>query len=284
MVLMGGLGNQLFEYYAGAAYSLKSKRKVQFNLTEIPLGMTNHGTTLEVFLLNPKPLFSQFSEIQSKFLRLVGKINIINKVARIYISKEIGFDEELLNYNSPWIIRGYFQTWRYFEVLYGEGAKERFTLRQKTEWLREQIEIAKEVKPIVIHIRRGDYKKVSQTIGVLDFSYFINAMNYIPSNLRDNEIWIFSDEPNVVAAYFKNIESYKIRVINPPNISNAAESLVLMSYGSVNIISNSTFSWWSAFTNPDAQKIIAPSKWFKGLVDPIDLIPGEWMRCESIWE
>ena len=56
-----------------------------------------------------------------------------------------------------------------------------------------------------------------------------------------------------------------------------------MSLGRAIIISNSSFSWWSAFLSKEASLILAPRKWFKGIQDPKDLLPPEWITLESDW-
>jgi hypothetical protein len=45
------------------------------------------------------------------------------------------------------------------------------------------------------------------------------------------------------------------------------------------VTANSTFSWWAAWLNSNANKIvIAPKRWFvKNDINTSNLIPKEWM-------
>ena len=54
--------------------------------------------------------------------------------------------------------------------------------------------------------------------------------------------------------------------------------MILMSLLHINIIANSTFSWWGAWLNNKEDKIIyAPKNWFKDKsICTDDLIPNSW--------
>jgi hypothetical protein len=59
------------------------------------------------------------------------------------------------------------------------------------------------------------------------------------------------------------------------------EDIYLMSLCSNNIIANSSFSWWAAWLNDNADKIvICPNKWFgtgfHQLYD--DIFPEKWIK------
>ena len=52
----------------------------------------------------------------------------------------------------------------------------------------------------------------------------------------------------------------------------------LMSFCDHNIISNSSFSWWGAWLNENAEKyVIAPSQWFRKNIQH-DIIPASWIK------
>ena len=67
--------------------------------------------------------------------------------------------------------------------------------------------------------------------------------------------------------------------------SNVYQTLYLMSICDVNIIANSTYSWWGAFLNINS-KVYAPSKWTGPEDKPndcnnnINLLLDNWNRIE----
>jgi hypothetical protein len=135
-----------------------------------------------------------------------------------------------------------------------------------------------------MHVRRGDYSKPeNREFGMLSQEYFLDSLELLrnQAELRNTEVWVFSDSLEAVKAEFgKSGEHF--RFVEPPVESTAAESLLLMANGAAIIGSNSTFSYWSALLSTH-QNVIAPSKWFRSREDPVDLIPPNWSRQESVW-
>ena len=81
---------------------------------------------------------------------------------------------------------------------------------------------------------------------------------------------------------FDGIQGFDFTYIDPPSEANDFESLLLMGASDILIISNSTFSWWSAFLNK-TPIVYCPDKWFKNMNDPIHLIPANWNKIPSAW-
>ena len=95
------------------------------------------------------------------------------------------------------------------------------------------------------------------------------------------KIWLFSDEPEEALSAIPSAYRNHIRVI--PNLDSIpATTLELMRLGHGYVIANSSFSWWAASLSRNVgSQIVAPSKWFKGKEDPVDLIPAQWKRVDS---
>jgi hypothetical protein len=212
----------------------------------------------------------------------------LNRITKLHVSPVVGYDKTLDAARPGDYIVGYFQTHLYLDELRLVNRMPKLALTEKSTWFREHLKEMAETNPTVIHVRRGDYLlDKNNYIGVLSVEYFLNGLRLLESRIehqtKAKPIWIFSDEPGVVKEEFSGImEFVSAKYIETPPGSDPAESLILMSSASSIVISNSTFSWWSAALSKGA-KVVAPSKWFKRSEDPQDLIPANWLRAESSW-
>jgi hypothetical protein len=290
--IVGGIGNQLFQYYAGRYIAERSK-------SELKLDFGNHGVAGTIHLGTLRDLdfgtpidesvgdASVISEITwrvhqkiARDIPLIGKFS--TRYLGIYQSNVVGYDPELNSLHAPIKIRGYFQTWKYVDSLDAKFS-ETPLLKNPTEWYRSTADQIQFAQPIAIHIRRGDYEKHRETFGVLRQDYYEKALNALDVGSSERKILVFSDDMEKSKTILSKIDR-EFTYIDPPPDSHPMESLLLMSKSSSLVMANSSFSWWAGkFGDPNRQ-IIAPSKWFRGLQDPSELIPNHWDRIESSWE
>lgn len=73
------------------------------------------------------------------------------------------------------------------------------------------------------------------------------------------KFYVFTDNPDWVRENFKDIE-YTLVEGNPASGWGSHFDMQLMSVCKHNIISNSTYSWWSAFLNAHPQKIVVDQR------------------------
>jgi hypothetical protein len=291
--LVGGLGNQLFGHFAGTYYAQKFNRHLIIDLTQVSLGLTNHGSELTSFKFSESLEFMRFNpgRIAKLMKRVFDKLSIRFKFIRyfrykffgIYQSKEVGFDSFLEKQSEISRIQGYYQTWKYVDSLQEVGVDVLLEIANPSNWfLKLQNEI-KEDEPIVIHVRRGDYKKPNSPVGLLSRTYYKNAIDIVNSKYKKSNFWIFSDEIADSQKLLDGLVPETSSWVNPPRGSDPAESLVLMSLSKAIIIANSSFSWWAAKTGMRKELVIAPNPWFKSLRSPSYLIPNSWQQAESSW-
>lgn len=276
--LMGGLGNQMFQY--ATAYALSKKhntrlavdtswfnnqsgvsRKATYELNL--LGIDAEIAKLEKYEIVPKkPLFKKLTEEK-----------LIN-----FEEKSLLFNPKIFNQGKNLYLNGYWQSEKYF-IDY------RFDILKVFEFPTKLSRVALSWKSqinkseaISLHIRRGDYVTNSHTNtvhGVLNLEYYENAVKYLSSYIKNPKVFVFSDDPSWCKENLKLSVNYEI--VSGPN---SIEDMYLMSICRHNIIANSSFSWWAAWLNKNDSKIvIAPFNWFndKSLKSK-DIVPSSWKR------
>lgn len=291
--LMGGLGNQLFIWSAGQFLKWRTGLSVVYDVATIPSGTTDHGVSIQDRNVGGRfvNLADSSSSISLKLLRVIPK-NLRRQVFYLrnlekrlspkrYMSPFPGYDEELGNLSGNTIVRGYFQSWKFLnnpsvKRLQGED----LLLRSRPSlWYQELRSQAARNRPIIIHLRRGDYRRSDVPLGMLDFEYFHKALRVLGSDIS-GPIWIFSDEPNQAEELAAQIGK-QARAVFPPVESDPGESFAVMSHGGAHIISNSSFSYWSAFLARSSRLVIYPKPWFQNTDSPSLLCPPHWLAAES---
>ncbi len=276
--LIGGVGNQLFSYFAGAAVAGKHGRKLVLDASRTHTSVMGHNSSITDFDLpgewiettsqsSTRPSLLQ----RSKFAvnRQLYRVTYLHRFRRVQdYSAVIGWNPQVLSHAPKLPIRGYFQSWRYVRMAEQYGYPVRPKLKVESSSLRELVAHAQEVKPISVHIRRGDYLNVP-TFGLLSESYYTQAIALLRAKGHQGPIWIFTDSPDLAGDL---VEGQLIQGLSRPT-----EEMVLMSSCKAHIIANSTFSWWGAWMNGNSPDVIAPSPWFKEGPEIQDLLPPEWM-------
>jgi hypothetical protein len=292
--LFGGLGNQLFQYFAGLAVA----EAVGARLYLKPFGQTSAqagfgAIGIEAFHLDATFISSRLPRnIQKRMLpRLINfaswfRLQNFAWKGKTLFTDALDLDELDLSPSRNIQLVGYFQDSKYLDFLATREKEIELSLKTPSKWFKELQAIANSKRPIVVHLRRGDYFDHADTIGVLDFQYFLNALKLIPHfNNPGTDFWIFSNSLSAAKnfARFAELPESRTEIVQSPENSIDAESMLLMSLGSAIVISNSTFSWWGAFLSNETSQIVAPKKWFKTLDDPVILNQDGWKFSESIW-
>lgn len=252
--LQGGLGNQMFQIAAAHALALRNNTTSCFDMDSCHTPLQGH----------------QSARYRNSIL---GKINdvIVQYWRGTY--NEPKFSYEKLPNIPELILNGYFQSEKYFSD-YKQEIIDLFDMSESTLVSDYLVGFRKMNVPVTaVHVRRGDYLKNPEFHPVCDIEYYKKAMKEIGES---NFIFV-SDDMEWVK------ENFKGHNIWYSNFTDEINDFKLMASCDNNIISNSSFSWWGAYLNPNQnKKIIAPKKWFgpKGPQDTQDLLPNSWLSLD----
>ena len=290
--VVGGLGNQLFCYAAGAYLAKKSNSRLVLDISKIGVGAINHGKTILNFELDcefiesSKVASNRFLFLQRVSNKAAATSNLYRKfrdrVEGRYTARSLGYETEFASLTQPRKISGYFQSYLYTDLVKDE-LRRTLTLKAPSDWFKEQVKLMKEENPIVIHMRRGDYLAAKEDFGVLSVSYYEAAVTVLAPHQPNRNIWIFTDSPELILEEIAGSALETARVVIAPTESSPNESLVLMSRASDLVISNSTYSWWAAYLASDNSNVVAPEKWFRQRQDPELLLPDRWAKIKPCW-
>lgn len=288
--LIGGLGNQMFQY--AFARKLSLERGVPFKLdvswydtakfgTDAPRRFALERFGLAAELATPEDISKARRDVAGQLLR---------KVTRKIFGANYGFDPRALRIRDGAYLEGFWQSDRYFADI-DEEIRRDFTLKSEMGAIAR--ELSHEISatrlqtsgpslqaPVSVHIRRGDYvssKRVKSAFGAVGLDYYRKAADFIRGKEAAPRFFVFSDD---IAWVKENLDFGPSAVyVSRPGLDDV-EELILMSRCRHHIIANSSFSWWGAWLNPNPDKIvIAPKRWFRSLRFRVrDVVPKNWLR------
>jgi hypothetical protein len=273
-LILGGLGNQFFQYAAARQIALRQR---------VPLKLETRGFRFSKYAAHPYALdkFNVADERAHPFdyLRLAPRTILRRVLVR---ERPNGFNENLEHIQDDVILVGYWQDPRYFSGI-GNVLRSEFTLRKPPSSRSAQIaEAIQGEESISIHIRRTDYVRNPRNVEIFEecpMDYYRDAMNLIAERCSNPHYFVFSDDPDWARANLR-VNGRLMTFVTHNDTGAAHEDLMLMRQCRHNIIANSTFSWWGAWLNDNPQKIVvSPRKWFKNnRGQENDLLPSEWIR------
>lgn len=290
--LVGGVGNQLFQYFAGRYVASNNNTHLELDTSKIGIGGRNHGSAVSDFAIDEIEIYSKtrnvfyqsiFGRIHGYFLRKIRFYAFsMHHFMHLYQSPVLGYDPALDELKAPIRISGYFQTDYYYNYLIKAGIK-KLELKNKSPWYESTLRVIEKNESLIIHIRRGDYIPLKDTFGLLSKKFYEAGAKRIRDEFRFTDVFIFSDDIGIAKSMKLSFDGAAIHYVTPPSESPAVESILLMSAGKGMILSNSTFAWWSAVLG-QMDYVVCPADWFKDLDPPKNLALNSWKLIESDWE
>jgi len=289
--LHGGIGNQLFQYYAGAALAQFSSKSLTLDARHISNGIETHVANS---ISADSSVFEEF-DLPGKLINVESSVTIVEKFTRrllrdtsyfnerlltpklfgtTYNSKCTGYDEMLLESKSK-RVGGYFQTFYYFDLVTKIDPRYFPQTPLKSPWSLQAASAMSDDKSIVLHIRKHQTDSGSKFVD-LNKDYYDFAISRLTQKLGRKKIYVFAKPGLDISSYVSNDYYSRIQVISPPDGTKDWESLSLMAKASSLVIANSTFSWWSAKLSSPSSDIFAPKRVFVNAPNPVKYYPEGW--------
>jgi hypothetical protein len=240
--LCGGLGNQLFQY--AFALGLRERfpdREIVLDVSSYENIRCHNGFELEkqkdfpVIKKLPRRDFVKISDGALDYSRL---------------GEDVWFS-------------GYWQSTRYLS----EAVRKRLSafLFETYTFSDENLALVQQIgscQSVSLHVRRGDYVDNPLHGNIANKEYFNNAVAEVVRTHKAPEFFVFSED-RVWCAENIFFGGHPVSFVNWNAGELAAYDLLLMSLCKTNIISNSSFSWWAQYLNPNEDKrLIVPPYWY----------------------
>lgn len=270
--IIGGLGNQMFQYAAGRALSLTRRVPLRVDTRCFPDYHLHQGYELErVFQLEAKEatdgdyrnvLGWRAAPVLRKAL---GRRSLAFLRGGSYcVQPGSGYWDGFQSLGDRCYLVGYWQSERFFSEC-ADQIRSDFSFRSPLSG--RNAEVADPISTsnsVSLHVRRGDYANDPRNLskhGLCSLEYYQQAIRLISEWVRDPEFFVFSDDMDWVRRNL-NIAA-RCHYVDHNTGADSFNDMRLMSMCRHHIMSNSTFSWWAAWLSPFTDKrVIAPRRWF----------------------
>lgn len=281
-----GLGNQMFQY--AFAKALQKHLQVPVLLDKTWYDTQDNSTQFSLDIFNVDLEYATNTQIEKAKARVSKLPGLLRKMFglkkhNIAYSQSFDFHDEYLLPNDFTYFSGFFQNAKYLKGLEQE-LKSIFYYDSNnfSNFGKQRLELILQAKnSIFIHIRRGDYCKIGWELGM---DYYKRAIQYIMDRVEEPKFFIFgATDMSFTEQFQKNLGLNESNSVNLSEKTitqnNQHEDMLLMCYCKHAILANSSYSFWSAYLNNDANNIvIAPTPW---LLDNDNIICDDWIKISS---
>lgn len=291
--VVGGLGNQMFQYALGRHLSLRQGCALKLDIEHCHNPLLDRDYRLHRFRIKAgicsvedrlKLNLMRRQSVRALLRRALDAFLPIHR--RRYVKESSrSFDPRILRCGKGVYLDGCWESWRYFEAIAGTLREDFQLATPLSAEARGLLEEQRSSETVSVHVRRGDFVSDPRTRsihGVLALDYYSRAIALLRERLVAPRFLVFSDDPEWCRREFAGMPDLLV----PASCGKLPvhEDLFLMSQCQHHIIANSTFSWWAAWLgkNP-ARLVIAPSNFRTAFSDQQreDLYPAEWLPIEN---
>jgi hypothetical protein len=135
-----------------------------------------------------------------------------------------------------------------------------------TDWYQSTLQIEVPEDACVITFRGGEYKFHPNLM--LSREYYTSAMRTALDINPKLKFMVVTDDPKLAREYFGDIQIYSHRRLRlphqlrvHPSSRTIGHDFTRLQNAKYLILSNSSFSWWGAWTNSKTELVVAPKYW-----------------------
>jgi len=288
--LIGGLGNQLFQFACGQALAWRTGQPLALALDLFEGYRLHQGYELSrAFAVDlPRATPAQLASLlgtlsQPLVRRLVARLAPGRRCGgRAWLEPADGrFMPAVLSASGRAYLHGYWQSEHYFEDA-AVPLRAMLRFRQppsatNADWLTRIAGCT----AISLHLRRGDYvsnPKNQRIYAVCPPAYYRDAMDRLLALHPQANFFVFSDE----MPWAREVLADRREPMHFVNHNRGVDSwndMRLMAHCQHHVIANSSFSWWGAWLGQrPGQVVVAPQRWFVDSARGADIVPARWER------
>jgi hypothetical protein len=281
--LMGGLGNQLFQYAAGRRLSLTLGVPLKLDIGTYRQHSQNTQRAYELNRFCIEAGIATAWEVASsrgpRFLTRITKP--LGLLPRLVLERGFAFDPAILHLGDGRYLEGYWQSYRYFADVAPQIRKDLAVRMPASDADRKLLDRMAQCDSVLLHVRRGDYASnptVQQVHGLCTLDYYQRAVEALAARLRAPKLFVFSDDMPWVKQHLRF--ALPTTHVEHHGTDNAPLELRLMAGCRHFVLANSSLSWWAAWLASSEESIVyAPQSWFADpSIDTSELTPAAWQR------
>lgn len=286
--IIGGLGNQMFQYASGRALSLARGVPLRLDTQDFEGYALHNGYELDR-IFNIQAQLASKGDLRAVLgwrsptairRRLFREQLQILRGPRLFVDTQFTSWRQIAEVPDDCYLMGNWQTEMYFK---NAAATIRADFSFKLPAQGRNKELAGQIgrsEAVSLHVRRGDMAANPASLafhGLCSLDYYRRAIAYISERVANPEFYIFSDDIPWVK---ENLQlQHPCHYMDHNKGAESYNDMRLMSLCRHHIIANSSFSWWGAWLNPREDKVVvAPERWFASDFDSSDIVPASWIK------
>lgn len=271
----GGLGNQMFCYAFALALAKGTGDDVFIDTHRYKFFPNHCGYELDrLFNIRLKEAtMQQLRKVtypaNSKFTSRIFQY-LLRRKTEIYEIYECCYPHIIEEQKEGYYI-GNWQWYKYFDNIKDEILRDlsfRNPMDERNQTLFNSL--IGDKKSVSLHIRRGDYLNSPQYMGICDQTYYKKAICRAQEEIGPGGHYvIFSNDIKwCISNIVPMLEQIQVTIVDWNTGYESYKDMYLMGACRINIIANSSFSWWAAYMNTRKdKKVIAPEKWINRPLD-----------------